>query len=218
MRRLRTILLTIGCAVLGVVAGRWYARTRRDGSVGAAPIAPTAPIALQDVVPGIILAFRLRGEPWKRFGLPSWLVAFAVNGLMHAYKRELAPLFRALGLATPGAGTDGGGDAIDVPHRPGPDPTPDLAPIAPPAAPFRAAVAGSPAGGTPTPEARRPDAPTAAPEQPAVAPAVPVTPAPAATDAPVWSPAGPAIAPRDRTPPAGGDAPADAGSFIPFAP
>lgn len=230
MRQLRTIVLTIGGAVLGVIAGRWYARARRDDGGLLAPmstsanaaIAPVAPITLQEVVPGVILAFRMHGESWRRLGLPVWFVAFAVNGLLHAYERELSPVFRALGLTWSSAPAGNAVDVIDVPHRPVPDGAPD--PASDPGAPSSSGANGASIADYPV--AASTAARNAASLSHAPPPAVPsadavataVRPAVTATDTPVWSPAGPAVVPQSEQADGPLQAPTDEGTFIPSEP
>lgn len=220
MRQLRTIVLTIGGAALGVVAGRWYARARRDGDTLLAPVAAAeraavTPIGLQDVIPGVILAFRLRGASWQRLGLPVWFVAFAVNGLLHAYERELGPAFRALGLTLPGSGTGHPIDVIDVPHRPAPDPVLDVIPDLDPPPLSESVVAQRPITERHEPVHAEPA--TTASAAPAASNG-PIRPAIAATDAPVWSPAGPVVVPPREQPSGTARAATDEGTFIPSDP
>jgi hypothetical protein len=80
----------------------------------------------QDVVPGVVAAFRVGDPPWSWFHIPRWLAAFGVNFATAALSGDLGrlrELFEAGGFplgdrwreghATPSWDADGPPDADD---------------------------------------------------------------------------------------------------------
>src|SRR5690606_25008292 len=49
-------------------------------------------LRVQDVVPGLVAAFRVTDAPWSWFHIPPWLAAFAVNFGVGALGGDLAKL------------------------------------------------------------------------------------------------------------------------------
>ncbi|MBM3140340.1 MAG: hypothetical protein FJZ92_09055 [Chloroflexi bacterium] len=98
LRRIRSLVLILIAAIAGAACGRAFAQMRAQqhpaaagtvegaaGTEGAAePAAETRGGSLlrirpQEVVPGIVAAFRVGEPPWSWLHIPGWLVAFAVN-------------------------------------------------------------------------------------------------------------------------------------------
>lgn len=86
MRRLRTILLTIGFAVAGAVAGRMAANAQRRAAGDDRPPGGTSLTGLgpQAVIPGLIAATRVGERPWSLLHIPPWLAAGVVNFIVAA--------------------------------------------------------------------------------------------------------------------------------------
>jgi len=82
MRRLRSILLVLVASALGAVLGRIALDARKRMEAGESPLDidfSKVTIRVQDVVPGLVAAFRVKDAPWSWFHIPSWMAAFAVN-------------------------------------------------------------------------------------------------------------------------------------------
>ena len=81
MRRIRFLLLIAVAAAVGAVAGRVAAEVRRQREAGERIDLSLADvkIRLQDLVPGLVAAARVRDTPWSLLHIPSWLAAFAMN-------------------------------------------------------------------------------------------------------------------------------------------
>lgn len=102
LRRLRTVLLVVGFAVLGAVAGRIAADLRRRNELGE-PLELSRGAATprpQEIVPGLIAALRTRDRPWSFLHIPSWFAAFTVNFVFSALGRELQPFGRGEPIET----------------------------------------------------------------------------------------------------------------------
>ncbi len=96
-RTIRAIFFAVGFAVLGAAAGRVAADLRRRQEQGE-PLEITREAAVprpQEVVPGLIAAFRVRDRPWSYLHIPGWFAAFAVNFAFSAHGRELRPFVRS---------------------------------------------------------------------------------------------------------------------------
>lgn len=82
LRRLRSILFVLVAAVLGAVLGRlaFQARERMDAGapVSSLNLAAAQP-RVQDIIPGLVAAFRVQDAPWSWFRIPGWLAALVVN-------------------------------------------------------------------------------------------------------------------------------------------
>ena len=136
MRLIRSVVVAVLFAALGVAAGRALERWRRPPEPGQEPepldLAALQPTA-RDLMPGLIAALRVRDQPWSYLHIPSWLAAFGVNFAVIALSRELGPVLDALGLAPSDAERD-----PDV-EQPVPTRRPDIwtaeVPAAPPPAP-----------------------------------------------------------------------------------
>ncbi len=97
VRRLRSLLFILLAAGLGAVLGRLAldARKRMEAGESPAAIDPSKiTLRVQDVVPGLVAAFRVKDAPWSWFHIPSWLAAFTVNLGVGALGGDLAR-FRA---------------------------------------------------------------------------------------------------------------------------
>ncbi|MPZ99850.1 MAG: hypothetical protein GEU80_11045 [Dehalococcoidia bacterium] len=82
MRRLRTLVFVLLAAIAGAAAGRLFAEARRRAEAGEDPTAidlESVRLRPQDVVPGVVAAFRVGEAPWSWLHVPTWLAAFAVN-------------------------------------------------------------------------------------------------------------------------------------------
>src|SRR5690606_28888657 len=82
---------------LGAVLGRLALDARKRMEAGESPTAidpSTITLRVQDVVPGLVAAFRVKDAPWSWFHVPSWLAAFTVNLGVGALGGDLAR-FRA---------------------------------------------------------------------------------------------------------------------------
>jgi len=97
LRKFRIVLIAVGFAVLGAVAGRVAADLRRRREQGE-PLEVTREATIprpQEVVPGLIAALRVRDRPWLYLQIPGWFAAFAVNFAFSALGRELRPFARS---------------------------------------------------------------------------------------------------------------------------
>lgn len=121
MRRLRSVLYVLVAAVLGAVIGRlaFQARERIDAGqpIESVNLAAAQP-RVQDVIPGLVAAFRVQDAPWSWFHIPGWLAALAVNAAVGAVGGDFTSLReRAERMAFDFAGLDardfglGGSDA-----------------------------------------------------------------------------------------------------------
>jgi hypothetical protein len=96
LRRLRVVLIAVGFAALGAMAGRVAAELRRRHELGE-PLEVTPEVVTprpQEIVPGLVAALRVHDRPWSYLHIPSWLAAFWVNFAFSALGRELRPFAR----------------------------------------------------------------------------------------------------------------------------
>lgn len=95
LRRIRSLVFVMVAAAAGAFLGRLAlnARQRMEAGEPATAIDPASmSLRVQDVVPGLVAAFRVKDAPWSWFHIPSWLAAFAVNFGMGALGGDLARL------------------------------------------------------------------------------------------------------------------------------
>lgn len=81
MGRIRFLLFIAIAAIVGAVAGRVAAEVRRQQEAGE-PIDISlndVKVRIQDLVPGLVAAARVRDTPWSWLHIPSWMAAFGVN-------------------------------------------------------------------------------------------------------------------------------------------
>lgn len=81
MGRIRFLLFIAAAAIAGAIAGRVAAELRRQREAGE-PMGISlndVKIRVQDIVPGLVAAARVRDTPWSWLHIPSWLAAFGVN-------------------------------------------------------------------------------------------------------------------------------------------
>ena len=81
MGRIRFLLFIAIAAIVGAVAGRVAAEVRRQQEAGE-PIDISlndVKVQIQDLVPGLVAAARVRDTPWSWLHIPSWMAAFGVN-------------------------------------------------------------------------------------------------------------------------------------------
>lgn len=181
MGRIRFLLFIAVAAIVGAIAGRVAAEVRRQQEAGE-PISVSlddVKIRVQDVVPGLVAAARVRDTPWSWLHIPSWMAAFGVNFGVGAVGGDLSRIremaeraaFGFAGIELPGdddpvsevvyAVTDEAPPSTTAytAHTPTAPVTPVTPP--PPAAPFTSSnTGGSVTWTSPAPE-RRDDAPTA---------------------------------------------------------
>lgn len=82
MRRVRSLLFVLVAAALGAAFGRIALEARQKIDAGEPPTSVDlrrVTIRVQDVIPGLVAAFRVKDTPWSWFHIPSWLAAFSVN-------------------------------------------------------------------------------------------------------------------------------------------
>src|SRR5690606_26043454 len=97
-------------AIAGAAAGRAFAEARRRAEAGEDPTAidlDSVRLRPQDLVPGVVAAFRVREAPWSWLHVPAWLAAFAVNFGASALAGDLQKIrgmFEESGLAAFGGG------------------------------------------------------------------------------------------------------------------
>lgn len=134
LHRLRTAILVMIAAALGAVLGRVILQARGRMDAGESPtdidLDQLTP-RVQDVIPGLVAAFRVKDAPWSWFHIPAWLAAFTVNLGVGAAGGDIAALkaraermaFEAVGLDAREFGMGGGWDdteatasAGDAPH------------------------------------------------------------------------------------------------------
>lgn len=117
MGRIRFLLFIALAAIAGAVAGRVAAQVRRQQEAGE-PIDISlhdVNIRVQDVVPGLVAAVRVRDTPWSWLHIPSWLAAFGVNFGVGAVGGDLSRIremaeraaFGFAGIEIPRDGADG---------------------------------------------------------------------------------------------------------------
>ena len=126
LRRLRTAILVMIAAALGAVLGRVVLQARGRLDAGESPtdidVQQITP-RVQDVIPGLVAAFRVQDAPWSWFHIPAWLAAFTVNLGVGAAGGDIAALkARAERMAFEAVGLDArefgmGGDWNDADER-----------------------------------------------------------------------------------------------------
>lgn len=104
LKRLRSFVLIAIAAVAGAVGGRMFAQMRAARMHPEAVPAGDSGIRLrvQDLVPGIVAAFRVSEPPWSWLHVPGWLAAFTVNFAAAALAGDLGRLremFEAGGIS-----------------------------------------------------------------------------------------------------------------------
>ena len=180
MGRIRFLLFIAVAAIVGAIAGRVAAQVRRQQEAGE-PISVSlddVKIRIQDVVPGLVAAARVRDTPWSWLHIPSWMAAFGVNFGVGAVGGDLSRIremaeraaFGFAGIELPGdddpvseviyAVTDDAPGAPTSYAAPAPS-TPATPPPPPPAAPFTSSNTGGSVTWTSPAAERRDDAPTA---------------------------------------------------------
>ncbi len=104
MGKVRTVVVAVGCALLGAAAGRAVVQWRSQAAAGRPPRIDleTLQPRPREVIPGLVAALRVHDRPWSYLHIPSWLAAFAVNVAVGALAQEMAPVLRALGIDAPG--------------------------------------------------------------------------------------------------------------------
>jgi len=110
LRRLRSVILVLIAAGLGAVLGRVALQTRQRMDAGE-PITNVEVrqlnVRAQDVIPGLVAAFRVKDAPWSWFHIPAWIAAFAVNFGVGAAGGDIAALkARAERMAFDAVGLD----------------------------------------------------------------------------------------------------------------
>jgi len=100
IKRIASILIAVGFAAAGVVAGRLFIDLRRQVEEGEELHVDADRIRMQprELVPGLIAAMRVRDRPWSFLHVPGWLAAFAINFGFVAFASELAPVRAVLGF------------------------------------------------------------------------------------------------------------------------
>lgn len=96
--RLRTVFLVMIGALTGAVIGRIVLEARRRREAGLDPLGVDVrrvTLRPQDMVPGIVAAFRVEDAPWSWLHIPSPLAAFGVNLGVAAFGGDLASLREA---------------------------------------------------------------------------------------------------------------------------
>lgn len=81
-RKLRSLAFILLGAALGAAAGRIALQARQNIERGDAATAidfSQVTLRMQDVVPGVVAAFRVGDAPWSWFHIPGWFAAFVVN-------------------------------------------------------------------------------------------------------------------------------------------
>ena len=173
MRRIRFLLFIAVAAIVGAVAGRVAAEVRRQQEAGE-PVSVSlddVKIRIQDVVPGLVAAARVRDTPWSWLHIPSWMAAFGVNFGVAAVGGDLSRIremaeraaFGFAGIELPGEDEPVSEVIYAVTDDAPPSTTAytSATPATPPAAPFTSSnTGGSVTWTSPAPE-RRDDAPTA---------------------------------------------------------
>ena len=121
MGRIRFLLFIAVAAIAGAVAGRVAAEVRRQQEAGE-PLnlsLSDVKIRVQDVVPGLVAAARVRDTPWSWLHIPSWLAAFGVNFGVGAVGGDLSRIREMAERAAFGfAGIEIPRDEDDAPDEP----------------------------------------------------------------------------------------------------
>jgi hypothetical protein len=90
-RRLRNMILIGLAAVVGSVLGRYAARAHARIDSGEDPLGTAFEFNIrpQELVPGVVAAFRVGEPPWSWLHVPAWLAAFATNFAVTAVGGDL---------------------------------------------------------------------------------------------------------------------------------
>lgn len=100
------MLLILIAAALGAVLGRVALEVRQRVEAGEPPETVDlrrVTVRIQDLVPGLVAAMRVRDVPWSWLHIPSWLAAFAVNVAVAAVGGDLSRLREMVERAAMGA-------------------------------------------------------------------------------------------------------------------
>jgi hypothetical protein len=165
VRHLRKFILIGLAAVIGSALGRYAAQVHARMDAGEDPLGAEFELDIrpQQLVPGVVAAFRVGEPPWSWLHVPAWLAAFATNFVVAAVGGDLDRLRqtieeRAMGMlgldpdreveihdVTPISVEDDVSAAPDAPSAPEQpqQPTSSDAPFTPPPAPSPASPPAS---------------------------------------------------------------------------
>lgn len=90
-RRLRNLILIGLAAVVGSALGRYAAQIHARIDAGEDPLGAAFEFDIrpQELVPGVVAAFRVGEPPWSWLHVPAWLAAFATNFAVTAVGGDL---------------------------------------------------------------------------------------------------------------------------------
>jgi hypothetical protein len=90
-RHLRNFILIGIAAVVGSALGRYATQMHSRIDAGEDPLGAEFEFDLrpQELVPGVVAAFRIGEPPWSWFHVPAWLAAFATNFAVAAVGGDL---------------------------------------------------------------------------------------------------------------------------------
>jgi len=159
-RHLRKFIMIGIAAVIGAALGRYASQVHARIEAGEDPLSTDFELDIrpQEIVPGVVAAFRVGEPPWSWLHVPAWLAAFATNFAIAAVGGDLDRLRqtieeRAMGML--GLDMDREVEIHDVTPMPAEDDAPPapvthVAPEAPPQptssdAPFTPPATPSPA-------------------------------------------------------------------------
>jgi hypothetical protein len=104
-RHLRNFILIGLAAVVGSALGRYAAQMHARIDAGDDPLGAEFDFEIrpQELVPGVVAAFRVGEPPWSWFNVPAWMAAFATNFAVAAVGGDLDRLrqnieARAIGM------------------------------------------------------------------------------------------------------------------------
>ncbi len=104
-RHLRNFILIGLAAVVGSALGRYAAQMHARIDAGEDPLGAEFDFEIrpQELVPGVVAAFRVGEPPWSWFNVPAWMAAFATNFAVAAVGGDLDRLrqnieARAMGM------------------------------------------------------------------------------------------------------------------------
>jgi hypothetical protein len=104
-RHLRNFILIGLAAVVGSALGRYAAQMHARIDAGEDPLSYEVDFEIrpQELVPGVVAAFRVGEPPWSWFNVPAWMAAFATNFVISAVGGDLDRLrqnieARAMGM------------------------------------------------------------------------------------------------------------------------
>lgn len=97
-RHLRNLILIGIAAVVGSALGRYAAQMHARIDAGEDPLGADFEFDLrpQELVPGVVAAFRIGEPPWSWFHVPAWLAAFATNFAVAAVGGDLDRLRQSI--------------------------------------------------------------------------------------------------------------------------